>query len=43
MRIRGVHRLLGLLECDITDEHQSLVARASSTYLTLRGEHAHGR
>ena len=27
MRIRGVHRVLGLLECDITDEHQSVVAR----------------
>ena len=34
---------LGLLECDITDEQQSLVARASSTCMTLRGEDARGR
>lgn len=34
---------LGLLECDITDEHQCLVARASSTCMTLRGEQALGR
>src|SRR5262249_36582005 len=34
---------LGFLECDITDEHQSLVARASSTCMTLHGEPAHGR
>jgi uncharacterized protein (TIGR00369 family) len=36
-------KMLGLLECDITDEHQSLVARASSTCMTLRGEEARGR
>jgi uncharacterized protein (TIGR00369 family) len=36
-------KTLGLLECDITDEHQSLVARASSTCMTLRGEQALGR
>lgn len=36
-------RTMGLLECDITDEQQSLVARASSTCLTLRGEQGHGR
>jgi len=34
---------LGFLECDIIDEQQSLVARASSTCMTLRGEQAHGR
>jgi uncharacterized protein (TIGR00369 family) len=34
---------VGLVECDITDEHQSLVARASSTCMTLRGEQGHGR
>ena len=34
---------LGFVECDITDEQQSLVARASSTCMTLRGEHARGR
>ncbi len=48
-KLRAVGRLvkrgktLGLLECDITDEQQSLVARASSTCMTLRGEQAHGR
>jgi uncharacterized protein (TIGR00369 family) len=36
-------RTVGLLECDITDEQQSLVARASSTCMTLRGEGARGR
>jgi uncharacterized protein (TIGR00369 family) len=36
-------KTLGLLECDITDEHQGLVARASSTCMTLRGEQAFGR
>jgi uncharacterized protein (TIGR00369 family) len=36
-------KTLGLLECDITDEHQGLVARASSTCMTLRGEQALGR
>ena len=36
-------RTMGFLECDITDEQQSLVARASSTCLTLRGEQGHGR
>jgi uncharacterized protein (TIGR00369 family) len=48
-KLRAVGRIvkrgttLGLLECDITDEHQSLVARASSTCMTLGGEDAHGR
>jgi uncharacterized protein (TIGR00369 family) len=48
-KLRAVGRIvkrgktLGLLECDITDEQQSLVARASSTCMTLRGEDAHGR
>jgi uncharacterized protein (TIGR00369 family) len=36
-------KAVGLLECDITDEHQDLVARASSTCMTLRGEQARGR
>ena len=36
-------RTIGLVECDITDEQQSLVARASSTCMTLRGEMARGR
>ena len=36
-------KTVGLLECDITDEEQNLVARASSTCMTLRGEDARGR
>jgi uncharacterized protein (TIGR00369 family) len=36
-------RLVGLVECDITDEQGTLVARVSSTCLTLRGEQATGR
>jgi uncharacterized protein (TIGR00369 family) len=48
-KLRAIGRIvkrgktLGLLECDITDEQQSLVARASPTCMTLRGERAHGR
>jgi uncharacterized protein (TIGR00369 family) len=36
-------RVIGLVECDITDETGNLVARASSTCMTLRGEQAQGR
>jgi uncharacterized protein (TIGR00369 family) len=36
-------RTAGLVECDVTDESGSLVARASSTCLTLRGTQAAGR
>ena len=36
-------RTVGLVECDVTDEQGSLVARATSTCLTLRGEQARGR
>ena len=36
-------RSVGMVECDITDEQESLVARATSTCLTLRGEQAQGR
>ncbi len=36
-------RTIGLVECDVTDENQQLVARASSTCMTLRGEMAKGR
>ncbi|MDP9120730.1 MAG: PaaI family thioesterase [Acidobacteriota bacterium] len=36
-------RMVGLVECDIHDETGALVARASSTCLTLRGEAAAGR
>ena len=34
---------VGLLECDVVDEKDRLVARASSTCMTLRGEQAMGR
>jgi uncharacterized protein (TIGR00369 family) len=36
-------RTIGLTECRVTDEHGSLVAHATSTLLTLRGEAAQGR
>jgi uncharacterized protein (TIGR00369 family) len=36
-------RTVGLTECDIADEQGSLVARASSTCMTLRGSDAAGR
>ena len=36
-------KTMGFVECDITDDQESLVARASSTCMTLHGEQAHGR
>jgi uncharacterized protein (TIGR00369 family) len=36
-------KIVGLVECDILDERQRLVARASSTRMTLRGRLAGGR
>ena len=36
-------KTVGLVECDVTDETGSLVARASSTCLTLAGKKAEGR
>jgi uncharacterized protein (TIGR00369 family) len=36
-------RTVGLVECDVLDDHQRLVARATSTCMTLRGEQARGR
>ncbi len=36
-------RTIGLVECDVTDEEGQLVARASTTCMTLRGERAEGR
>jgi uncharacterized protein (TIGR00369 family) len=36
-------RTVGLVECDMTDAEGRLVARASSTCMTLRGAQAHGR
>jgi uncharacterized protein (TIGR00369 family) len=36
-------RVIGLVECDVTDEGGSMVARASSTCMVLRGQQAQGR
>jgi uncharacterized protein (TIGR00369 family) len=36
-------RTIGLTECRITDESGSIVAHATSTCMTLRGESAQGR
>ena len=36
-------RSMGLVECDVVDDKERLVARASSTCMTLRGEQAAGR
>ena len=40
--VRG-GRTVGLVECDVVDADGALVARASSTCMTLRGEMAAGR
>jgi uncharacterized protein (TIGR00369 family) len=40
--VRG-GRTVGLVECDVVDEKDRLVARATSTCMTLRGEEAKGR
>ena len=42
-RVVQAGRSVGLVECDVTDERGRLVARATSTCLTLRGEQADGR
>ncbi len=36
-------KTIGLVECDVTDEEGRLVARASSTCMTLRDDQARGR
>ncbi len=36
-------RTVGLVQCDVTDDQERLVARATSTCMTLRGEQAAGR
>ncbi len=41
VRKRG--RSVGLVECDVRDEKGDLVAHATSTLMTLRGESAKGR
>jgi uncharacterized protein (TIGR00369 family) len=40
--VKGGHTV-GLAECDVVDDKDRLVARASSTCMTLRGEAAAGR
>jgi uncharacterized protein (TIGR00369 family) len=42
-RIVRAGKVLGLVECDIFDDQRRLVARASSTCMTLRGERAQSR
>jgi uncharacterized protein (TIGR00369 family) len=42
-RVVKAGRTVGLVECDVIDAEGSLVARASSTCMTLRGEMATGR
>lgn len=42
-RVVSRGRTVGLIEADVFDERERLVARASSTCLTLRGEQAAGR
>jgi uncharacterized protein (TIGR00369 family) len=36
-------RTTGLVECDLLDENEQLVARASSTYMAISGEQAKNR
>jgi uncharacterized protein (TIGR00369 family) len=40
--VKGGHTV-GLVECDVLDDKEHLVARASSTCMTLRGAQAAGR
>ena len=40
--VKGGHTV-GLVECDVHEDQDRLVARASSTCMTLRGAHAQGR
>ena len=42
-RVVKAGRTVGLVECDVRDDQGELVARATSTCLTLRGEQARGR
>jgi uncharacterized protein (TIGR00369 family) len=41
--VANAGRTVSLLECDIFDEKDRLIARASCTCLTLRGQQAEGR
>jgi uncharacterized protein (TIGR00369 family) len=42
-RVVSRGRTVGMIECDVFDEQERLIARASSTCLTLRGEAGSGR
>jgi uncharacterized protein (TIGR00369 family) len=42
-RVVKAGHTVGLVECDVLDAQERLVARASSTCMTLRGDHAAGR
>ncbi|HZP35621.1 MAG TPA: PaaI family thioesterase [Methylomirabilota bacterium] len=42
-RVVKAGHTVGLIECDVVDDKERLVARASSTCMTLRGEQAVGR
>ena len=42
-RVVKAGRVVGLIECDIVDASDALVARATSTCMTLRGLQAAGR
>lgn len=42
-RLVSAGRTIGVAECDVRDEQGRLIARASSTCMTLRGEAAQGR
>jgi uncharacterized protein (TIGR00369 family) len=42
-RVVSLGKTVGMTECDVVDEEGRLIARASSTCLTLRGDAASGR
>jgi uncharacterized protein (TIGR00369 family) len=42
-RVVQAGKNVGLVECDVVDEQERLVARTSSTCMTLRGQLAEGR
>lgn len=42
-RVVSLGKTIGLVECDVIEDKHRLVARASSTCMTLRGTRARGR
>lgn len=42
-RVVNGGRTIGLVECDVTDEQERLIAHATSTCMTLRGQSSEGR